>query len=256
MGRLRVAGAVVAVVAMSWLNVVPSAFAFELTTCTIELASNNGVAPLDEAVGPGAGGTFDDPFLVDWDGTVDWTGSTGGTIVKNGLAHVEVFGLPTPLGTFTGHNDEENTTLSGTVGVANNAPFEVTGLFYVSGELRGESGPVCRGSAWLKLTGDPVGTPLFYVALGSLIVGGLLVGRSLPGRNILQGAIGGFVTGLGATALAVAFSVLPLLENTPLALVVGLTVVGFVLGYFDIRPRTSPSGEPPSEPPSETPVQP
>src|SRR3990172_1463371 len=152
----RFFGAVAAVAAMAWLVLAPSAFAFELTTCTITLASNDGTAPLDEAAGPGEGGTFSDPFLVDWDGTVDWTGSTGGTVVRNGFAHVEVFGLPTPLSTFTGHNDEETTTLSGTVGVAETAPFQFTGLFYISGELGGESGPVCKGSAWVKLTGDPV----------------------------------------------------------------------------------------------------
>jgi hypothetical protein len=216
-----------------WLLVAPAALAFPLSTCTLNLASAAFPAgPLDTASGPGAGGTQDDPFIVDWEGSVDWNGTTGAVVVKNGFGHVEVFGLPTPLRGETGPNDEENKSGSGTVGVAENAPFRFTGLYFVSGSLDVEGAPICQGSGWVKLAGDPVGTPPFFAGLASLIAGVALVLASIRGRHMIRGTIGGLLTGIGATIIAVIYSTLPLAENTPLVLVVGFTALGLVIGFI------------------------
>jgi len=203
--------------------------------------------PLDTASGPGEGGTVDDPFIVDWEGLVDWTGTTGAVVVKNGFAHIEVFGLPTPLRSDTGPNDEENKSGNGTVGVAENAPFRFTGLYFVSGSLDVEGAPVCKGSGWVKLAGDPIGTPPFFAGLASLIVGGILLLSSIPGRHMIRGTIGGFLTGVGVTVLAVIYSTLPLAENTPAILVVGFTALGLIVGFIG---RSSGAGSAPPETPA------
>src|SRR5688500_7943999 len=61
--------------------------AFELNGgCTLEIASTDASGgPLDLASGPGAagGGTQADPFLIDWDGTVSWVGSSGDQVFNN-----------------------------------------------------------------------------------------------------------------------------------------------------------------------------
>jgi hypothetical protein len=248
MRSLRVTCAILAVMAVWSLVAAPAALSFSLTTCTLVLNST-GAEP-DTASGPGEGGTADDPFIVDWDGTVSWTGTTGGVVVKDGTAHVEVFGLPTPLRGETGPNEEENKSGSGTVGVKENAPFRFTGLYFVSGALEAGGAAVCSGSGWVKLAGDPVGTLPFFAGLASLVVGIALMLWAIPGSHPIRGTIGGLLTGVGATVLAVIYSTLPLAENTPLILVVGLTVLGLIVGLLGRRSGTGSAAEPPAGTPT------
>src|SRR5687768_16906027 len=54
--------------------------------CTIEVVSTDATgAVVDTASGPGdaGGGTQADPFLIDWDGSVAWEGSSGDQVFNN-----------------------------------------------------------------------------------------------------------------------------------------------------------------------------
>lgn len=168
--------------------------AFELNGgCTLEIASTDASgAPLDLASGPGAagGGTQADPFLIDWDGTVSWVGSSGDQVFKNNSWQTYVFLVPTPV-RGGDPNDDDGTTGDGTVGVGENAPFRITGLYYVSGAIDGEGGARCDGSGWFQLTGNPVATLPFWVAVLIALAGAALIWSSRPhagGTTTVEGS--------------------------------------------------------------------
>ena len=159
MGRRMLAAGVTA--ALGVLILAAPVAAFPLTNCTLQAT---GLAADGSTIGSIQSGaddaTQDHPFLVDWDGTVSYKGSSQ-IEMKNNTWHVDVFGIPTPL-SGSDPNTADNRDGSGTVGVSANAPFRITGLYFVSGSLTG-SGGTCTGSGWFKLTGDPIGTIPFFV---------------------------------------------------------------------------------------------
>lgn len=204
-----------------------TASAFPFTNCTLALTAVDAHgAQVGTATGGGADSTQENPFTVDWDGTVSYDGTTGSQVIKNNSWHVDVFGLPTPLRGGS-DNGDGNTKGSGSVGVSANAPFRITGLYYVSGEITGQGGS-CAGSGWFKLAGDPVGTIPFFVGLILLVLGVLLVIAALMGSAV-AGFIGGVVLGLGAAVMLVIYSVAPLGSATPVAVVVVGVVGGVAL---------------------------
>lgn len=212
-----------------------AAAAFPLSTCTLAAQSSDASGgSLDSASGGADDATQTDPFLVDWDGTVAWRGTTGGLEMKNNAYHVEVFGLPTPLRGGNA-NDGDDRDGSGTVGVAENAPFRFTGLYFVSGAITG-SGGSCEGSGWVKLAGNPVGTIPFVVALGLLVAGLALVGWGLGGHAIAA-IVGGLLAGAGAAVMLVIFSVLPLGSMTPVAVTLVGLAIGIVVAVLGRRSR-------------------
>ena len=156
---------------------------FELNGgCNLDLSSFDATgAPVDVATGPGAGGggTQDDPFLVDWDGTVTWQGNSGDQVFHNHTWQTYAFLIPTPV-RGDDPNDDDETTGTGTVGVSANAPFKITGLYYVSGHIDGDEGAHCDGSGWFKLTGDAVGTIPFWLAVLIAVAGAALIAGSRP----------------------------------------------------------------------------
>lgn len=166
------------------LVLVAPAGAFELNGgCTLELASTDASGAALDTASNGQGGTQDDPFIVDWDGTVSWNGTSGSTVFRNHSWQVSVFNIPTPL-RGGDPNDGEETTSTGSTGVSENAPFEFTGLYFVSGDIAGDGGARCDGSAWFKLNGNPVTTIPFWIAVVIVVIGLLLVWSSratLPG---------------------------------------------------------------------------
>jgi len=168
--------------------------AFELNGgCTLEIASTDATgAPLDLASGPGAGGggTQSDPFLVDWDGGVSWVGSSGEQVFNNHGWQTFVFLVPTPVRGGDPNEDDE-TVGTGTVGVGENAPFRITGLYYVSGTIDGEGGTHCDGSGWLQLTGNTVTTIPFWLAVLIAVAGAALIWSSRPhaGGTTVQGRV-------------------------------------------------------------------
>ena len=249
--RRRMLAAVVSA-ALGVLILAAPAAAFPLTNCTLQAT---GLAADGSTIGSIQSGaddaTQDHPFLVDWDGNVAYKGSAQ-IEMKDNTWHVDVFGIPTPLSGGS-PNTADDRDGSGTVGVSGNAPFKITGLYYVSGSLTG-SGGTCTGSGWFKLTGDPVGTIPFFVALGILVVGILMLVAGVRGHAI-TGVVGGLLTGLGTAAMLVLYSTLPVGSSTPLIVL----LVGLILGVLaaivgrrgsgnDTAPMMPPTNAPPKAP--------
>ena len=131
-------------------------------------------------------GTSGNPVLVDYDGTVEYSGS--GPLMVNHHWEVKVLGITVKSG--GSKNGSHQTSTSGTAVVKDYLPFKITGLYYVSGGISGEGG-ACNGSAYLKLIGSPVGT-LPWIAAIVLIAGGLLLGyAALPKAKPLPVAAAG-----------------------------------------------------------------
>jgi hypothetical protein len=162
------------------LGLAVPASAFELTNCTLQLTSTNASgATLDTAQqGPTGGGTLDDPFVVDWDGSVHYYGTFGSTVLMNHSWHIDVFLIPTPLRggdpNTAGDPDGEDT-----VGVGENAPFKLAGLFYVSGDISSEDGS-CVGSGWFRIDENPFETLPFWLAVVIVVLALLIIWFSKP----------------------------------------------------------------------------
>lgn len=216
--------ALLVVLAMALL-IPGSAAAFPLTNCTLELTSldENGNA-VDSSTGPSADATLDDPFLVDWDGSVVWNGTMGSQVIKNHSWHVDVFHFPTPL-RGGDPNEDGDPNGDGTVDVSANAPFQLTGTFFVSGEISGEGGS-CVGSGWFKIVGEPVGTVPFFLALVLLVGGAILIAMGGARGSWGLALPGGFLFGLGLAGLLIMFSTLPLGSLTA----AGMLALGLVIG--------------------------
>ena len=216
-----------------------TASAFPLTNCTLSLNSEDKTgAALDGAEAGSPDATQQDPFIVDWDGVVTYDGTTGSQVIKNNTWYVNVWHFPTPLrgGSPNGDGNQKG---SGSVGVSANAPFRITGLYYVDGAISGDGGS-CVGSGWLKLSGDPIGTIPFFVALALLIVGGLLAVGGIAGSAV-AGFLGGILLGLGAAVMLVIYSVALFGEYTPLAALAAGLIAGVAL-VFVARARGKGTG--------------
>jgi hypothetical protein len=211
-----------------------SAAAFPLTNCTLSLTSlDAGGATIDTATVGAADGTQENPFLVDWDGTVEWTGTMGALVIKDHRWSVSVFNLPTPL-SGGDPNEDGDTDGDGTVEVGENLPFEITGLFFVSGSISGDGGS-CEGSGWMRLRGDAFGTIPFFLGLALIVLG--LLGLWAGYRRAWGWAVvGGLFLGLGAAMTLIIFGVMLIGSWTPLAaLAIGLAL-GIVVAFM--RPET------------------
>lgn len=174
-----------AAMALVTLARAPAVAAFELNGgCTLDLSSTDASGAALDTAGNGQGGTQDDPFIVDWDGTVSWNGSSGSTVFKNHSWHVDVFNIPTPLRGGDA-NEDGTTSANGSTGVSENAPFQFTGLYFVSGGISGDDGARCDGSAWLKLNGNPLTTIPFWIAVVIALIGLLLVMSSRGSEVVL-----------------------------------------------------------------------
>ena len=199
--------------------------AFPLTNCTLQATGLAADGSTIDSIQSGADdATQANPFLVDWDGTVSYTGSSQ-LEMKDNTWHVDVFGVPTPL-----RGGDPNTADSrdgnGTVAVSANAPFRITGLYFVSGSITG-SGGTCAASGWLKLTGDPTGTIPMLIALVLLVLGLIMLAIGARGHAVTA-LLGGILTGLGLATLLVLYSTLPLGSLTPIIVL----LLGLVLGIF------------------------
>lgn len=178
--RLPVAAALAGMLA---LLVAAPAAAFDLSTpCNLALQSfSEDGQPLDSATGRGDGGTRDNPFIIDWEGTVRYQGDTGDQVIMDHTWHIDVFLLPTPL-RGGDPNEGGDQDAADTVDVSANAPFKFSGLYFVSGSISGEGGS-CSGSGWFKLEESPWETVGFWTALAIALIGALLIGWSLPSRR-------------------------------------------------------------------------
>ena len=213
--------------------------AFPLTTCTLTVTSTDASGKtVATATGGANDATQTNPFLVDWNGTVTWQGTSGANPIKNNSWHVDVFMVPTPLRGGDA-NDKGNKVGDGTTSVRGNAPFQLTGLYYVSGEFRGDGGS-CAGSGWFKLTGNPAFTIPFWIAVVLGLLGLVLLALGLRGAWGWA-VLGGIFTGLGLAAVLAMLAVMPIGAWTPVAALVLFLVVGVAVAILAPKPAPPPA---------------
>jgi hypothetical protein len=213
--------------------------AFPLTTCTLSVTSTDASGKtIATATSGGNDSTETNPLLVDWDGTVSWHGTSGDNAIKNNSWHVDVFMIPTPLRGGDA-NDKANKVGEGTTSVRADAPFQFTGLYYVSGEFKGDGGS-CVGSGWFKLTGNPVSTIPFWIAVVIALLGLILLALGLRGAWGWA-VLGGLLTGLGLAAVLAMLAVLPIGAWTPLAALGLFVVVGLAIALLVPKPAPPPA---------------
>lgn len=206
--------------------------AFPLSTCTLSIESTDASgASLDTAQSGAPDSTVSDPFKVEWEGSVGYTGSTT-VVIKDYTYQVSVFGVPTPIRGGDA-NDDENTDGDGSVSVSANSPFRVAGLYFVSGSYKGAGGE-CAGSGWFQLLGSPVGTVPWIAGVLLTVLGALGLVAGARG-NTITSVVGGIALGLGVAILLISHSFMPLAENTPLAALVVAVIAGVVIGILGRR---------------------
>ena len=230
---------IAAIVAAAFASLVPPVSAFPLDGCTMSVQSMRADRTvLDEASGPGTDSTQDEPLDVASTGSVKWSGTTGSQVIKNNSWHIEVFYLPN-LYRGSEANADGDTGAEGTVDFGKDAPFRFTGLYFVSGGIRGDGG-ACDGSGWVKMIGDPVGTLPFFAGLVLAILGIVLLGWAVRPGSLLGGVAGGLIVGLGVATLLVIFSAPLLGAWTPLAFLAIGIVVGLACGLVGRSVATRP----------------
>jgi hypothetical protein len=200
---------------------------------------------IQSVTAPGPGATEDDPFTVDFDGPVKWEGSSD-AVIANGTWTVTA----RPF-SFSGDvtNSSGTTKADGQVTPSEYLPFATPGLVRVTVDLAGEGGASCSVSGWIKFSGNPLTSPLGWIALALGVVGGIgilillrmlihvppiPVGQARFGRTIL-GILAGITLGIGVAALLVMYGVVALGTMTPIVVVGGTTVLGVVLGLLPRR---------------------
>ncbi|MEW5991135.1 MAG: hypothetical protein AB1736_07280, partial [Chloroflexota bacterium] len=254
-GILRTAALIV--LALGALLAPASVGAFPLDTCTLTVTSYDAAGNvLGTAVGGGPGGTRDDPLPVDPDGSVEWTGTTGGPGIQNSSYHVEIYNIPTPLQGSSPRDGSIRSSSQDSIAVGDVLPFSVAGVVYVSGEVLVEGQHFCGGSGWIRILGDPVGTPPFLAGAGLVLIGVILVLGAANGRHIVRGTVGGLFAGVGLGALAAVNGILPVNENTPPAAVIAGILVGLLTGAIDFGDlfgggQPSPAAPPPTPAPAQ-----
>ena len=140
-------------------------------------------------------GTSGNPFLVDYDGTVEYAAT--GPLMLNHHWEIKVFGIPVKSG--GAPNGSHQTGTVGIAKVSDYLPFKMTGVYYVSGEIHGEGG-ACSGNGYVKLLGSPVGTLPWIVALGLIVVGLALGYWSLPKAKPTAAGVSGLEPMFATTA--------------------------------------------------------
>jgi len=194
---------------------------------------------------PGPSATQDDPFMVDFDGSVRWEGTTFLTVISNGSWTVTA--LPF---WFSGQiaNDAGKTKATGEIRPDSYLPFAIPGLVLVQVDLEGSEG-LCTVSGWVQFTGNPLSSPAGWAAIMLTALGGiglLLALRMLihvPDAAVRQnrfsrvilGLLAGLVLGMGAAALLVMYGVAALGTMTPVLVLGGTALLGVILGILPRR---------------------
>jgi hypothetical protein len=180
-GLMAAAGLVFVLVGAGPAAAAPAAPGASLTGCSASAtATNSSGAPVSQLTAPGASGASpSNPFVVDLFGTVTYHGQSDATITDHHW-QVKVDGITVASGGSA--NARKVREASGTVSVRRYLPIRVTGLYHVSGGIKGTGG-ACDGSVWVRLGGNPVTTAPFWTAIAFVVLGlaGLLWSRpSVP----------------------------------------------------------------------------
>jgi hypothetical protein len=219
------------------LTIPASVSAFPLTNCTLALSSVDASNVVIATASAGAAdATQEDPFFVDWDGTVQWAGTMGSLVIKDHSWSVSIFNIPTPL-SGGDPNEGGDTDGDGTVKVGENLPFEITGLFYVSGAISGDGGS-CSGSGWMRLRGDAFGTIPFWIGLALIVLGLLMLWMGARG-SAAWAVSGGILLGLGGAVMLIIYAVMPIGSWTPLATLLAGLGIGIGVAVMRRRPATA-----------------
>ncbi|MEI6624149.1 MAG: hypothetical protein WCP28_19830 [Actinomycetes bacterium] len=196
MKRLRLARAAAVTLVGGVLAVTAAlpAFAADATGCTGAAMSRDAQGrELDHVLAPGPGGTADNPFRVNLDGTVDWTGETTSAI-RNGTWKVTVGSLPAS-GSFT--NEAGQRAGSGSVKVGDKIPG-LLGVFFrgnqkmlVDVSITG-SGGSCTASVWIQNSGGAAFTPMWFTGVGAAALGVVGLAAMLFGTKATGLAAGAY----------------------------------------------------------------
>lgn len=207
----------------------PTAGAAITGPCTVTATSTGKSGEqLDTLTGPGTSDP-NNPFDVDPKGSVAWAGT--GPAITSGAYQLTIYGLPIWSGDFD--NTEGKTSADGVLDLGDVLPIDVVGVVEVGGSISGTGGS-CSGSAWIRLTGDPLTSIPGLVGIGAGILGLIGVLSAIPGRHPFRGLLFGLVLGLGGGILAIVFGVVPLGALSPLVALGGGGVIGLVLGFLPI----------------------
>ena len=146
-------------------GVAAPAGAASATGCHGSATSSTGSgARLDQAAAPGAGGTADHPFELEYDGTVKYD-ATSQDALQGGTWNVKssVFSFGSEVG-------GTNTSQSGTEKISDHIPFVVPGLYKVKITASAPGKASCTVEGWIRIIDSPVATPLWFAGLGLIVV--------------------------------------------------------------------------------------
>ncbi len=136
-----------------------------------------------------ANDTPSNPVLIP-DGSgivVQYTGTTGGVVIKNhhGSIAVDVGPIPITVADWSGENADEKVEKTGTYALDDalaKLPIDIVGIFRVSGTHEGRGG-TCEGFAYVKIEGNPLGTIPGVAAAGVTVVAAAGVGAAAAARK-------------------------------------------------------------------------
>jgi hypothetical protein len=105
-------------------------------------------------------GSRSNPVIVDGNGTITYQGD--GPVITNNKWYIKVFGITVKSG--GKKNGTRQTHTAGQLKVKDYFKIKQPGLYYVEGKFSGTGGS-CSGHAWFKVTGSPVGSPLWIAGI-------------------------------------------------------------------------------------------
>jgi hypothetical protein len=151
---LAVAGSVVGL----WLALPPPAWASITTGPCDGSVTIQGITYTPANDTPGNAVVIPDESGV----VVDYSGDTGGVVIKNhhGSIAVDVGPIPITVAEWSGRNADEEVATTDTYALDDafaKLPFDIVGIYRVSGSHEGRGG-TCEGFAYVKIEGNPLGT--------------------------------------------------------------------------------------------------
>lgn len=136
-----------------------------------------------DTIDGGTAFTAKNPFVVDNEGVVTYSGKTDAVIVDHEWS-VSMLGLEIASGGSA--NVDRVQEDSGEYDLGEDLPVKVTGLVKVDGALAGTGGE-CTGDGYVKIQGNPFASPVTWAGLSFAGLGAVGVFLSLPRVRPLKG---------------------------------------------------------------------